>query len=134
MEYTVDALTHREVKVMKSAALPASPTPWLATVNGEVFGYLAVTDRFALSTAGGSHGEATIRGMMDAALDQKLTPTAPATAASGPLASAQIDLLRFEGAVPDSMRTRLQGEKLAGVLQVELWATGSTLSLKAQIR
>ena len=134
MEYTVDALTHRDVKVMKSAALPATPTPWLATVNGEVFGYLAVTDHFALSTAGGSRGEATIRGLIDAALDQKLRSANAPAAPSTTIASAQIDLLRFEGTVPESMRTRLQNEKLAGVLQLELIATGSALSLKAQIR
>lgn len=134
MEYTVGALSHREIPVMKSAALPATPTPWLAAVNGEVFGYLAVTERFALSTAGGSHGEATIRALIDAALDQKLAPAVASTTSNAPLARAQIDLLRLEGTVPEAMRTRMQGEKLAGVLQVELHANPSTLTIKAQIR
>jgi hypothetical protein len=135
MEYTVDALVHRDVKVMKSAALPATPTPWLATKDGEVLGYLAVAGRFALSTAGGAHGEARIRALIDATLDHALqAATQEPTAPDVPLASAQIDLLRLEGAVPDSMRTRLQGEKLAGVLQVELHATASSWTLKARIR
>jgi hypothetical protein len=137
VEYTVNALTHRDIHAMKSSVLPRTPTPLIATDGGEVIGFLAVAGGHAFSVAGGKHCEARIKALIDATMDRTLRvrPLDQVAAHSQPpVATLDLDIFRVAALAKFDLPAPLKLSLGKGQLHAKIRRHDQALVLQIQLQ